>query len=81
VVEVMVGLDEKLRLRLDQGDPEPVTMARLAARVRQLQAGNADVPVIISADRNIKYDAVMKVMSTLQKERIQRVGLTVKQGE
>ena len=76
-----MGADEKLRLRLDQGDPEPVTLARLSARVKQLQAGNAEVPVIISADRNIKYDAVMKVMSTLQKERIQRVGLTVKQGE
>ena len=80
VVEVLVGADEKLRLRLDQGDPEPVTLARLPARVRQLQAGNAEVPVIISADRNIKYDAVMNVMSALQKERIQRVGLTVKQG-
>jgi biopolymer transport protein TolR len=81
VVEVIVGADEKLRLRLDNGDPEAVTLARLPARVRQLQAGNAEVPVIISADRNIRYDAVMKVMATLQKERIQRVGLTVKQGE
>jgi len=81
VVEVIVGADEKLRLRLDNGDPEAITLARLPARVRQLQAGNAEVPVIISADRNIRYDAVMKVMATLQKERIQRVGLTVKQGE
>jgi biopolymer transport protein TolR len=81
VVEVLVGADEKLRLRLDGGDAEPVTLPRLAARVKQLQGGQADVPVIISADRNIKYDAVMKVMATLQKERIQRVGLTVKQGE
>ncbi|MFT3816972.1 MAG: biopolymer transporter ExbD [Rubrivivax sp.] len=80
VVEVLVGADEKLRLRLDQGEPEGVTLARLPARVRQLQAGNAEVPVIISADRNIKYDAVMKVMAVLQKERIARVGLTVKQG-
>jgi biopolymer transport protein TolR len=81
VVEVLVGADEKLRLRLDQGEPEAVTLARLPARVRQLQAGNADTPVIISADRNIKYDAVMNVMAALQKERIQRVGLTVKQGQ
>ncbi|MBK7062108.1 MAG: biopolymer transporter ExbD [Rubrivivax sp.] len=80
VVEVLVGADEKLRLRLDQGDPEPVTLPRLVARVRQLQKGNADVPVIISADRNIKYEAVMNVMAALQKEHIQRVGLTVKQG-
>ncbi len=81
VVEVLVGADEKLRIRLDQGDPESVTLARLPSRVRQLQAGNAEVPVIISADRNIKYEAVMNVMSALQKERIQRVGLTVKQGQ
>ena len=80
VVEVLVGADEKLRLRLDQGDPEPVTLPRLVARVRQLQMGNAEVPVIISADRNIKYEAVMNVMAALQKEHIQRVGLTVKQG-
>ncbi len=80
VVEVIVGADEKLRLRLDQGDPEPVTLARLPARVRALQKGNAEVPVIISADRGIRYEAVMNVMAALQKERIARVGLTVKQG-
>jgi biopolymer transport protein TolR len=80
VVEVLIGADERMRLRLDQGEPEAVTLARLPARVRQLQGGNADVPVIISADRNLKYDVVMKVMATLQKERIQRVGLTVRQG-
>ena len=81
VVEVLVGADEKLRVRYDQGEPESIALARLPARVRQLQAGNAEVPVIISADRNIKYEAVMNVMSALQKERIQRVGLTVKQGQ
>ncbi|MBL8332966.1 MAG: ExbD/TolR family protein [Rubrivivax sp.] len=80
VVEVLVGADEKLRLRLDQGEPEPVTLARLSARVRQLQNGNAEVPVIISADRNLRYEVVMNVMATLQKERIPRVGLTVRQG-
>jgi biopolymer transport protein TolR len=84
VVEVIVGADEKLRLRLDQGEPEAVTLAALPARVRALQKANqkgaAEVPVIISADRNIRYEAVMKVMSALQKERIARVGLTVKQG-
>jgi biopolymer transport protein TolR len=49
--------------------------------VKQLQAGNAEVPVIISADKGIRYEAVMNVMAALQKERIQRVGLTVKQGQ
>jgi biopolymer transport protein TolR len=80
VVEVLIGADEKLRLRLDQAEPEAVTLARLPARVKQMQGGNAEVPVIISADRNIRYEVVMNVMAVLQKERIARVGLTVKQG-
>ncbi|ODU11068.1 MAG: protein TolR [Rubrivivax sp. SCN 71-131] len=81
VIEVIVGADEKLRLRLDGGDAEAVTLPRLPARVQALQGGQADVPVIISGDRRVRYEAVMKVMSTLQKERIARVGLMVKQGE
>ena len=80
VIEVLVGADDKLRLRLDGGEPAPVTLAQLGARVRMQQGGNADMPVVISADRNIKYDSVMTVMAALQKERVRRVGLAVKQG-
>ena len=80
VIEVLVGADDKLRLRLDGGEPAPVTLAQLGARVRMQQGGNADMPVVISADRNIKYDSVMNVMAALQKERVRRVGLAVKQG-
>ncbi len=84
VVEIVVGTDEKLRLRLlnasEPVDPTPVTLAQLAARVRDAQRGNADVPVVISADRNVKYESVVKVMDTLQKAGVRRVGLSVKQG-
>jgi biopolymer transport protein TolR len=34
-------------------------------------------PVLISADKNLRYEQVMKVMSALQKENIARVGLAV----
>jgi biopolymer transport protein TolR len=78
VIEVTVGLDEKLRLRLDGGEPQAVALPRLAERVRALQAGRADVPVVIAADRNVKYEAVVKVMDTLQRANVQRVGLVVK---
>ncbi len=80
VIEVLIGADEKLRLRVDQQEPVAVTLAQLPARVRTAQAGNAEVPVVISADRGLKYEVVMNVMATLQKERIKRVGLTVKPG-
>jgi biopolymer transport protein TolR len=79
VVEVIVGTDEKLRLRADQQDPMPVTLAQLPARVRQSQAGNAEVPVVISADKAVRYESVVKVMDTLQRAGVKRVGLSVKQ--
>jgi biopolymer transport protein TolR len=81
VVEVIVGTDEKLRLKVDgKPDAAPLTLAQLAARVKQAQGGDAKTPVVISADRNVKYEAVVNVMDRLQKAGVQRVGLSVKQG-
>ena len=79
VVEVMVGSDQKLRIRLDQQEPAAVTLAQLDGRVRALQAGNAEVPVVISADKAVRYEAVVKVMDTLQRAGVRRVGLSVRQ--
>ena len=80
VVEVIVGADEKLRLRLDGGEPQPTTVARLAGAVKALQAGNAQVPVVISADKSVRYEQVVRAMDVLQRAGIQRVGLSVRQG-
>ena len=79
VVEVIVGADESLRVRVD-GKPEgaALPLARLKARVLEAQAGNAETPVVISADRSVKYESVVKVMDTLQRAGVQRVGLSVK---
>ena len=35
------------------------------------------VPVVISADKDIKYDTVVKTMDTLKRAGIDRVGLAV----
>ncbi len=78
VVELVVGPDEKLRVRVDGKDGDPLALRNVAAKVAELQAGDANTPVVISADRNVKYDAVVKVMDTLQKSGVQRVGLSVK---
>ena len=80
VIEVIVGTDEKLRLRVDQQDPVGVALAQLAARVREKQAGNAETPVVISADKSVRYESVVRVMDTLQRAGVKRVGLSVKQG-
>jgi biopolymer transport protein TolR len=80
VVEVVVASDEKVRLRIDGKEGEPVTLRDVASRVRELQGGDANTPVVISADRNVKYEAVVKLMDTLQRAGVQRVGLSVKTG-
>jgi biopolymer transport protein TolR len=78
VIELVVGADEKLRLRVDGKDGDALVLKNVAAKVAELQGGDANTPVVISADRNVKYDAVVKVMDTLQKSGVQRVGLSVK---
>jgi biopolymer transport protein TolR len=78
VIEVVVGADEGLKLRVDGKDQARTSLKELPARVNALQGGSANAPVVIAADRNVKYEQVVKVMDTLQKAGVQRVGLAVK---
>ena len=84
VIEIIVGSDEKLRLKMDAAEPEAVLLPQLAARVKSKQSavagGGADVPVVISADKSVRYESVVRVMDTLQRAGVRRVGLSVKQG-
>jgi biopolymer transport protein TolR len=79
VIEIVIGTDERLKVRVDQGDSTLIGMNQIAARVKDLQGNNADTPVVISADKNVKYEQVVKVMDVLQRAGVQRVGLSVKQ--
>ncbi len=78
VIEVVVVNDESLKMRVDGKDEQPIVLKNLAGRVKQVQGGNPDTPVIISADKAVKYESVVKVMDTLQRAGVQRVGLSVK---
>ena len=78
VVEVVVGTDETVRLRVDGKDGGAIALRNIAATVREKQGGDPNTPVVISADRNVKYEAVVKLMDSLQRAGVQRVGLSVK---
>ena len=56
---------------------QDATMDNVAKLALQLQAGNATTPVIISADKKIAYEHVVKLMDKLQRAGVQRVGLAV----
>jgi len=67
-----------MRMRVDNKDQPAVTLKTLSDRVNRAQNGDADAPVVISADKAVKYEAVVKVVDILQKAGIKRVGLSVK---
>ena len=51
----------------------------LLKKLRALHKQNPDMPVMISADKEIKYDEVIQVVSEAKKFGINRVGLATKQ--
>ncbi|MDQ6627512.1 MAG: ExbD/TolR family protein [Pseudomonadota bacterium] len=79
VIEVIVGSDEQLRMRIDGKDAAPLRLADLPARVHDAQAGNDATPVVIAADRGVRYELVVKAMDALQRGGVKRVGLSVRQ--
>jgi biopolymer transport protein TolR len=82
-VQVVIDKDEQIKVKQgsDSAEGQSISVNLLVERVRQLQgpvaAGTPPTPVVISADKNVKYEAVVKVMDALQRAGIQRVGLSV----
>ncbi len=80
-LEVIIRSDQSLMLRerdKGQADERPVTTAELVSVLRAKQKRNPDLPVVIAADKDVRYEAVLKVMDELQRQNIRRVGLLVK---
>ena len=81
IIQVILGKNESLEVKIkDQSTTIP--LKDLAAMVQKAQgakdnAAAASTAVVISADKNVKYESVVKVMDTLQRAGIQRVGLSV----
>ena len=76
VIQIVVQKDDSLEM-LNDSKTQKINLDSLANNVRVAQTGQANSAVVISADRNVKYEMVVKVMDTLQRAGIQRVGLSV----
>jgi len=79
-LEVMIRLDGSLLLR-DRGTNEEGVMVSevgLATAIQARQKTTPQQPVVISADKSVRYESVMRVMDTLQTLGVARVGLLVK---
>ena len=89
IIQIVIGKDERLELKL-KDKTNPVKLEALAAAVKRAQTepdvdgkvgsaarSPANTAVIICADKTVQYERVVKVMDTLQRAGIQRVGLSV----
>ena len=89
VIQVLVAKDATLQLRSGK-QSEDVTLKDLAQRVLDLSnqdrstrdatansSPNQVVAIVISADKSVRYEAVVDVMDTLQQAGLSRVALAV----
>jgi biopolymer transport protein TolR len=81
IIQVVLTKNDALEVKIKE-QTTAVQLKDLAATVKQAQgakdsAAAANSAVVISADKNVKYESVVKVMDTLQRAGIQRVGLSV----
>ncbi len=80
-MEVIIKADGSMLLRdRVKGAPAErgVTMDQLVAAVRDKQARSPEQAVVIGADKEVKYEVVLKVMDQLQRQNVKRVGLLVR---
>ena len=75
-IQISIAKDESLEVKIKEATTR-LNLAGVAAAVRQAQQGQASTAVVISADRNVKYETVVKDMDTLLRVGVQRVGLSV----
>jgi biopolymer transport protein TolR len=80
-LEVIIKADNSLALRdlaLTTAE-QKVNRAEMVEAIKQKQAKNIDQPVVIAADKSVRYEEVMKVMDILQEQKVKKVGLLAKQ--
>ena len=76
VVQIVIGKDELLDMKIKDKTTR-LQLRDVAAAVKTAQASASNSAVVISADRSVKYEVVVRVMDTLQRAGVQRVGLSV----
>ncbi len=80
VVNIRADGNLSVKYKDDAGatQQENMTKADLDSFMVDRQQSHADQPVVIAADKTVRYEVVMNVMSDLKARGVKRVGLLVK---
>ena len=79
-IEIQIKNDDVIELRKDPSSGATglqIPMSQIGGAVKQAQDGDPQRPVVISADKAVKYETVVKTMNQLKRSGIERVGLSV----
>lgn len=77
VIELIVYPDGRLSMRQGK-DLKPVDMPSLVSTVKAAQGEKSDIPVVIAADKDVRYEDVVNVLKTPQSADVPRVGLALR---
>jgi biopolymer transport protein TolR len=79
-IEIVIKSDTEVQFKKDSSQGTggtSIPMAQIGKAAKDAQGGDDQRPVVISADKSVKYDTVVKAMNQLKSSGIERVGLSV----
>ena len=80
-LEIMIATDGSLTIqdRARIGESQKIGRNQLSAFIAQKQQQDPEQPVVIAADKDVRYEEVINVMDTLQQLQVKKIGLLASQ--
>jgi len=81
-LEVIIKADKTLLLsdKSQRGGKRVVSRSELVRAIREKQRQNPEQPVVIAADKRVRYEEVLKVMDILRRNQVKKIGLLARSG-
>ena len=77
-VQIKANGDLLLRNTAKQSSAQSLSREELVSAIQQMQSSGMEQPVVIAADKSVRYEEVLKVMDLLQRNQVKRIGLLAK---
>jgi biopolymer transport protein TolR len=77
-IYLSVDANENITVKREGESSQTLSRLELGAFARTQAEKSADQPVVLAADKSVKYEVVMDVMAKLKENGVKRVGLAVK---
>ena len=77
-IYLSVDATENITVKREGEASQTLSRLELGAFARTQAEKSADQPVVLAADKSVKYEVVMDVMAKLKENGVKRVGLAVK---